>query len=269
MFVAAAASGAASDAARLGLWLAVLLVCLSAVGSTHAAMHLERTRLIVAADEGRAVLHVQSDDAHPLLLQIWIDETEHAHGEPASLPFMADPPVMLLTPGSRRAIQVLRVAPPEALPAEHESLYWLNVLEVPASAPTDPYQGHLQIGVQSRLKLFYRPPALAHYDAAHLPAQEQLRFTQQADLHGQHWLVIDNPAPIHQSLARLSVHARGAPALALPAPMLAPFAQTRLALPPLRAPVQLRFTTIGDNGMPTEHAQPLPAPALSPTSSTS
>jgi len=249
--------------------------------SIHAAMQLDRTRLIVHQAQGRAVIHAQNQDARPLLLQVWVDHGEGALADgaapaPPTTPFIVDPPVLRLEPGQTRAVQVLMVDDPARLPADRESLYWLNVLEVPAtmtvasdsdaraSTPdlpaTDPVSpNRLHFSFQSRLKLFYRPEALAGYTNTDTLARAQrLRFTRVRDGDGRLWLRIDNPAPIHQSLATLTVQGDDASPVTLDAPMLAPYAHVRLTLPlavsSVSAALRLRFATLGDDGHLIEDA---------------
>jgi len=255
------------------------LSCVLLLGGSalHAAMQLDRTRLVIHEAEGSAVLQVRSKDAHPLLLQIWIDQDAHDGREDSAallaasdVPFITDPPVMRLEPGRSRAVQVLMTRVPAALPMDRESLYWLNVLEVPATVDANSSgaaANRLHMGLQSQLKLFYRPKALARYaEASALDPADRLRFTLARDADNRAWLSIHNPAPIYQSLATLVVHpsAAGAAPLELDAPALAPFEEVRLPLPSavgrrVNTVVSLRltFATINDDGNLIEDEQTL------------
>jgi len=256
--------------------LALALTLLS--HNAHAAMQLDRTRLVVNEAEGSATLQVYSEDRLPLLLQMWVDRDGESAQTDAniSLPnadFIVDPPVMRLEPGSRRSVHVVRVRQPalESTPPERESLYWLNVLEIPALEPDRPPAprrdadaNRLYMRIKSRIKLFYRPKALLRYSTpAALEATERLRFSAGRDDAGHVWLSIDNPAPIHQSLARLTLQpaARDAAPVELDTPMLAPFERLRLdLLPDLRADLpaaRLTFATINDDGNLIEGEQAL------------
>jgi len=259
--------------------LRITLSCALLLGGStlHAAMQLDRTRLVIHEAEGSAVLQMRSKDTLPLLLQLWVDHDADASPQDnaallaaSDIPFMTDPPVMRLEPGKTRAVQVLMTRVPATLPTDRESLYWLNVLEIPAivdAHPSSPHSDRLHMGFQSQLKLFYRPKALAKYsDASTLDASDRLRFALTRDAGNHAWLSIHNPAPIHQSLATLTLHPSthaGAP-LKLDTPTLAPFADVRLALPPdvdryarSTSPVRLTFATINDDGELIEDEQTL------------
>jgi len=235
----------------LGFFLVLTLV------PAHAALQLSRTRVVVHETEGSATIQVQSADTRTLLLQAWVEEDAQDGGDALlapTLPFITDPPVLRLEPGETRAIRVLLVHAPENLPAARESLYWLNVLEVPemqAEAAVGADAAQIDMSVQSRLKLFYRPRALAQYALANLPASEQLQFALEATQ-----LVIHNPAPLYQSLAALSVQFSDGTRLELDAPMLAPRTTLHLDLPSADG-VSVHLDTLNEDGGLIHHVQAL------------
>jgi len=224
--------------------------------TTHAAMTLGQTRVIVSDTDRRVMVPVTNADRVPVLLQAWIDEAGEADRPPESsnIPFVLDPPVMKLDPGQARAIQVVLTQVPTHLPKDRESLYWFNVLEVPALPADETGQdSRLDVSILSRLKLFYRPADVARvrYRVNQKSPVPALRFSLQGQA-----LVIDNPAPIHQTLASLSINNTDVGSV-----MLAPFATIRVAAPPaLPDPVRLTFATIDDDGNLDEHETILAAP---------
>jgi len=123
---------------------------------------------------------------------------------------------------------------------------------MPALAEQD---ARLDVSVLSRIKLFYRPLSMV---AASLPA---LRFAV-ARAGKDLWLTIHNPAPVHQTLGSLTLHAQDA-LFTLDAPMIAPFENARVRVPPAalsRTPStgwRLKFTVIDDDGNWIAHEQAL------------
>jgi len=224
----------------------------------QAAMVLSQTRVVVSPDAPKAELIVRNADRQPLLLQVWVNAGQSRQTAPAqhATPFLVDPPVLRIEPGQARSLRVLLVHAPADLPTDRETLFWLNVLEVAAMPALADHDARLDLSVLSRLKLFYRPASMR---VAPVPA---LRFhlTREGETA---WLVIHNPAPVHQTLGSLALRTEDA-ALTLDAPMLAPFDTTRVRVPPAalsRAPSAdwtLAFTLIDDDGNAHEDLFTLP-----------
>jgi len=257
-----------------GYWAMVLVAALSGSPAAHAAMQIDRTRVVLNEADTSATLHLHSEDRRPLLVQAWIEEVKNTADEAsqgaapaltsADFPFFIDPPVVYLQPEKSHVLRILRVSAPGTLPAGRESLYWVNVREIPATVSAA--ENQLHISVQSRLKLFYRPQALARYGAdgyqQALASADRLRFVLERDDTGQTWLAIHNPAPIHQTLATLALHRLDAAPITLDPPMLAPFETQRLVLPQtfsVNTPstARLAFATVNDDGNLIEDEQAL------------
>jgi len=226
----------------------------------QAAMVLSQTRVVVSPDAPRAELVVRNADRQPLLLQVWVDagQSRQTQAAPAqhATPFLIDPPVLRIEPGEARSLRVLLVNTPADLPTDRETLFWLNVLEVAAMPALSDHDARLDVSVLSRLKLFYRPASMR---VAPVPA---LRFHVTRE-DKTAWLVIHNPAPVHQTLGSLALRTEDA-ALALDAPMIAPFESARVRVPPAAlshapsADWTLAFTLIDDDGNAHEDLFTLP-----------
>jgi len=239
---------------HFGVVLLFAWLLVSLVPSAQAAMSLSRTRLIVTAQAREASINVRSEDDLPILLQTWIDdETDpeasgpDAQGHP--VPFITDPPMFRLDPKSSRQVRVLLVQPPEHLSQEHETLFWFNAHETPtrpaSSGPED--DNYIQLAFHVRIKLFYRPAALADYT---LTQAHGLRFSLARNDAGEPVLQVRNPAPIHRSLGRLAL-IHGDERIELDAPMLTPDSQLQLPVDqPLAANSGWRvvYSTIADDG---------------------
>jgi len=240
-----------------------MLLLADLASPAQAAMSLNRTRLIVTAKEREATIDVRSEDEMPILLQTWVDdEMDPEAGSPNPqdnpVPFITDPPMFRVDPKLSRQVRVLLVQPPESLPQQHESLFWFNVHETPTrpagSGPGG--ENYIQLAFHVRIKLFYRPAALAEYI---LTDAHKLRFSLGKNDAGEPVLNINNPAPIHQSIGTLAV-AHGDERIELDALMLAPDSQLQLPLgQPLPASNGWRvvYSTIDDDGVLNESEQTL------------
>ncbi|RDS87163.1 molecular chaperone [Pseudomonas fluorescens] len=150
------------------------------------------TRLIYPGGEREVTLPLSNKGATPALVQSWMDDgATDSTPENSSAPFLIMPP---LTRIEGQASQTLRILfNGTALPPDRESLFWLNVLEVPPVPEKSRNKNNLLLAVQSRIKVFYRPATLRsslHDAAKHLKwqvfgdgAQLKLRCTNTSPLH--------------------------------------------------------------------------------------
>ena len=203
------------------------------------------TRVILPAEEGEVTLRLTNDNTTPALVQAWID-TGDAKSTPDNVdtPFLITPPMFRMEPHRDQSLRILYTREP--LPADRESLFWLNVLEVPPK-PTDLAPGasnYLQLALRSRLKLFFRPKGLPG-DAFKAPAQ--LVFHANAGA-----LVVNNPTAFHVTLTDIVLEI-GGKSVAVEGGMVAPKSELRLPITGAStapAGTAVRFNAINDFGSP-------------------
>lgn len=119
----------------------------------NAAFTLSGTRFIY--DEGKKNISVEISNANKETFggQIWIDNTS----QPATDVFFTPAPSFFkVAGGEKQIIRLLNINP--ALPQDRESLFWLNVQEIPP-VPKDG-DNVLAIALNTQVKLFYRPKSL-------------------------------------------------------------------------------------------------------------
>jgi len=263
-----------------GAWLRrqtgrlVILALMCFTIPAWAAVTMDRTRLILTEKEREVSIQLTNEETSwPVMLQIWVADEASDGSLDVNMrptPFLATPPQMRLEAKKSQAIRVFLTQPASTLPADRESVYWLNVLEVPAR-PSDPEMAaimddpnYMQVGFVVSLKLFYRPKRLEDYSFSD---GDRLRFALQRDDAGQSWLLIRNPSPLHQSLASVVLNTGSGEPIEFDSqtlPMVAPFNQARIALPAAQpgatnpatpsAP-RVTFTLINDDGNRTKEEE--------------
>lgn len=233
--------------------LAASLLALGAcIDSTHANVLIGGTRVIVPAQAGEVTLRLTNDNTRPALVEAWVDAGDaHSTPETAIAPFLITPPLFRIEPNKGQSLRIIYTH--GTLPADRESLFWLNVLEVPPKPSGAEAQDKnlLQLAIRSRLKLFFRPEALAG-EVRDAPAQ--LSWKAVAGPAGVA-LEVRNPTPYHITLTRVAVVTNGKPHEA-ELGMVAPMATLRLALKDLSsAPpsgTEIVYTTLNDYGAAIE-----------------
>lgn len=229
---------------------ATLLLCAS---GARASVVISGTRVILPEGSGQVTVQLNNVGKTPALVESWIDRgNPNASPTNIHVPFTITPPIFRIDAGKGQALRIIYGGDP-SLPADRESLFWLNVLEVPPKPKPGSMPGggnHLQFAVRSRLKLFLRPAGL---EGDPLKAPEQLTWKV---VDGGAVLRVDNPTPYYITLSAVAVGA-GRQADKAAAGMVAPFTHLRLSLAhPLSAKgdgITVDFTTINDYGAPARH----------------
>lgn len=156
------------------------------------------TRVVYPAGEREVTVKIDNRGDKPVLAQSWVDDGDAgASPETANAPFTITPPVNRINPGKGQTLRLMYTG--EALPKDKESVFWLNVLEVPPMSKEK--QNQLQMAFRSRIKIFFRPSGLVG----------------DANLAGQFvsWKKVDggvegtNPTPYFVSLANIAEDEEG------------------------------------------------------------
>ncbi len=169
----------------------------------EAAIYLGATRVIVDSREKQATLRATNDGATPVLLQVWVD-TGDREAMPGNIavPFTVTQPILRLDSKRSQLLRIIFTGDPSQLPGDRESIFWLNVLEIPPKPRSEAGHNRMQVVFRSRIKLFYRPATLR--ENGDIPRHQQLRF-KLIDQNTAPVLQISNPTPFHQTLLELAV----------------------------------------------------------------
>lgn len=157
-----------------------------------AAINIDRTRIIFPGkDKSMSLVINNQSKTMPYLAQSWIEDDK---GNKISAPFTVLPPMQRVEPNAKNQIKIVKTEGVDRLPQDRESLFYLNVREIPPVAEKD---NIVQIAIQSRLKMFYRPAQIEN-NSEKIWAKE-LKYTHTGDQ-----LVIENPTKYYVTLGYLS-----------------------------------------------------------------
>ncbi|MBF5008779.1 molecular chaperone [Burkholderia pseudomultivorans] len=224
--------------------LALVSSLLLSSGASLAGITLDGTRVVLAAPSKEATILVRNRAPADVMIQSWIDASD----EKADVPFAITPALGRLGAEKQQTLRLLYYG--QGLPADRESVFWLNVQEIPQKAKDD---NTLQIAVRQRVKLFYRPAGLPG-KVEEAPAQMRWRFVQRD---GKTQLEVSNPSAFFVSLASVKVQSGGRD-YAAAAEMVPPLATRHFTVRDLpagaaAAGVKVRFESINDYGAVESH----------------
>ncbi|MBW5812345.1 fimbrial biogenesis chaperone [Yersinia kristensenii] len=175
----------------------VAIAFLFSAGVSEAAISLDRTRIIFNSTDTSASIVLQNKSAtSPYLAQSWLENTA---GQKVDSPLSVLPPIQRIDAGQKTLVRIISLPDVKQLATDRETLFYFNVREIP---PKSEMTDAVQIAIQSKIKLFYRPEAIkADYKAIW---QEKLQFSQQIES-----LKIHNPTPYYVTLGHLNQDNRG------------------------------------------------------------
>ncbi|MGK3193187.1 fimbrial biogenesis chaperone [Enterobacter soli] len=133
------------------IYLSLIMPTLS-----HAAgVQIGRTRIIYNAEKKEIALPlVNKDNALPWLIQSWTDTGD----ETTRGPFIVTPPLFRLDAQKEQSLRIAWNS--SSLPEDRESLFYMNIRTIPATAKEDSDKNMLRLIYKTRLKLFWRPSGL-------------------------------------------------------------------------------------------------------------
>lgn len=186
----------------------VALLLLSIPGLALADLRVGATRVVYDGGSTAASnLRIHNIGKTVSLIQVWLDEGQQdAALENLRTPYVATPALFRLEAGKNRDIQV-RPVDASKLPADRESLLWLNILDVPARTKGDD-AAPLEFAMRWRLKIFHRPTGLQGNAAS---APDKLQWSMDVDGEGHPTLRADNPSPYFVSLSKVVLGGREVP----------------------------------------------------------
>ncbi|MBA7931608.1 fimbria/pilus periplasmic chaperone [Klebsiella sp. RHBSTW-00215] len=166
-----------------------------------ASVVVNGTRVIYPGTEREVTVKLSNTGTLPVLVQSWIDNGDvKAKPEKIVAPFILTPPVNRIEPDKSQTLRLSYTASPQ-LPEDRESVYWLNVLEIPPAKQNVP--NRLQMAFRTRIKLFYRPSAIADRAKAS-DAAENIKWS----IVGNE-LQAKNTSPYYISLVSIAVNQGG------------------------------------------------------------
>lgn len=124
--------------------------------SAYSAVTLDRTRIIFPGTEKSINVTISNDNPEEAYLaQSWIEDLQGNKLTKGAI--LATPPLQRIEPMSNSLVRLSTTPALSQLPQDRESVFYFNLREVPPK-PTD--GNTLQIALQSRVKLFYRPASI-------------------------------------------------------------------------------------------------------------
>jgi P pilus assembly chaperone PapD len=232
-----------------GAYALAVALALAASGAAQATVVMNSTRYIYTADAKEITVKVSNVGKLPALTQAWIDNgDEKATPEHVDVPFNLTPPIARVEAGKSQTLRISHAGDP--LPKDRESLFWINVLEVPPK-PVEDEVNKIQLAFRYRLKMFYRPDGLPGSADA---SADKLSWRRAAD----GGLSVSNATPYHVTLNEVRVEGIEVEPFSIP-PLGTVAAKPAHPLPATTG-VKVDYKSINDYGGFVPHSKTVEGP---------
>lgn len=211
----------------------MLAACMLAA---NASVMLGGTRVIIGEKDRQASIPLKNTGSSPYVVQTWIDAGEGKN----KVPLLVTPPLSRLDPGAENILRIVRIS--GDLPGDRESVFWLNVKEIPEKSDQP---NVLQIAVRTRIKIFYRPAGLSGKPDE---ARSMITLTVVDGEGGKGAaLRVNNPSPYNVTFTGFKINGGKEQTKA---GMVPPFSTGDFALTTISTPqpLDVSYTTINDYG---------------------
>jgi len=244
---------------KSALRLAAAAACLAGslfTGGAEANVVITGTRVIYPASQREVSIRLSNEGNEPALVQAWVDSgTPDASPEESTAPFILTPPLSRIAAGKGQTLRLVYLNEP--LPTDRESVFYLNMLDIPPNARPNDDRNLLQVAFRTRIKIFFRPDDLPGRPE---DAPAQLKWTLVRDASGNDAVACRNDSAYHVSFNEVSVVVDGR-STGLGGGMVSPGGTARFAVKGgaslAGGSLTVRYWAVNDYGAAKEYRQPL------------
>lgn len=234
--------------------------CTAAIFSTSAdaGVVIGGTRVVYNAGAREVSVQIDNNGDLPSLVQSWVDAGNmDSSPEDSDAPFVLTPPIARVNAHSGQALRISFTGSTQPLAQDHESLFWLNVLDIPPEPTATPgtTKNFIQLAFRSRIKLFYRPKGLP---GTANDAPESLQWRHGKTDKGAPAIIVNNPTPYHISMLTANImYGQKSIDLVPQGYMLTPGEQHAFELPKDSGVTSVNYSTINDFGGHVQRTKPV------------
>ena len=142
--------------------LKIIWICIVVALQCHAALAaltLVGTRIVYPANAKFADITAENAGKQSVQMLAWIDDGDiNSTPDTATAPFLLAPAVKVIGPGRKQFLRISYTG--GTLPLDRETIYYLNVTEIPPKPIGPRAEPALQFAVRTRIKIFMRPAGL-------------------------------------------------------------------------------------------------------------
>ncbi|ELZ1652432.1 molecular chaperone [Cronobacter sakazakii] len=216
----------------------IFLVSLIFIGSASAAneggLGLDVSRVIFNENDSSVSFTAKNtSDNIVVLLKAWVEDYYDNNKE---TPFFITPPLDRLDPNNNIQYRINKLSDTAGLPKDQESVFAINVMAIPPKKD----KASVQIALNTKIKLFYRPEAINKISAIQ-DIQEKISFANSKE-----GVLVTNPTPYFATIKNVKLDGSSTKESAY---MIKPFSSLNI---PSKSVKTVSFSLINDFGAITD-----------------
>lgn len=217
----------------------IIILALCLVNTVSASLNPDRTRIVLDEKKGPVVItFTNSNQIEPSLAQAWLEDARGHKVLSGALSIL--PPMQRVNAGNKVSFRVSKTAQASTLPDDRESLFYLNVREIPQKSEK---KNTLTFALQTRMKVLYRPDAIARKNIH----DEDSTFSELEIIRESSAISIRNASPYHISAVKMRTGERNAMGLPFQT-VIAPFSTNNLHAITSKMSDRIILTVVNDYG---------------------
>lgn len=177
----------------------LFLCAFFSINISHAGILASSTRVVYSQNNTEKSLMLVNTNEYPVLTQIWVDDGQ-MDSEFKESPFAVLPGVFKLNPKETKGIRIVYNGAP--LASDRESLYWLNLYEIPAIKKDNLAQEYVNLAMNTQMKIFYRPKNLPSFTLNEL--QQKVKY-ELISSDNKVKLKLKNPTPYYLNFTNIKI----------------------------------------------------------------
>lgn len=166
----------------------------------------EKSRIVFNGKNTVQSYVLVNTNKYPVIVQLWVDDGEfNAHPELTPSPFFITPAMLKMDSLKINEMKVLYSGEDFKLPQDRESLFWLNILEIPPTNKDRPSENEIALSMLTQIKLIYRPVNIEINAIKLIEKFNSLTFSLKRNSNRSLDLTINNPTEYIASLSNVTL----------------------------------------------------------------
>lgn len=166
----------------------------------------EKSRIIFNGKNTLQSYVLVNTNIYPVVVQLWVDNGEfNKNPELTSAPFVVTPVMSKMEPAKINEMKVLYTEDDGKMPSDRETLYWLNIFEVPPINNNKTTEHEITLSMLTQIKLIYRPRNLDINPLDLVNTLDGLVFRLTTNDKNTLDMTIENPTAYVASLAQVAL----------------------------------------------------------------